>query len=50
LQPPFDASSSLGCGPQSQEISLNKSMKYWDCIKCTRLENIYSYSTHSSSD
>jgi hypothetical protein len=28
LQPPFDASSSLGCGPQSQEISLNKSMKY----------------------
>jgi len=28
LQPPFDVSSLLGCGPQSHEISLIKSMKY----------------------
>jgi hypothetical protein len=50
LHPPFDASSPLGYGPQSHEILLNKSMEYWDCIKCTRLENIYSYSTHSNND
>jgi len=28
--PPFDASSLLGCCPQSHEILLNKGMKYWD--------------------
>jgi hypothetical protein len=30
LHLPFDASSPLGCCPQSHEILLNKGMKYWD--------------------
>jgi hypothetical protein len=51
LHPPFDASSPLGCCPQSREILLNK--EGYDIlrlsIKCTRLESICSYSTHSSS-
>jgi hypothetical protein len=30
LHPALDASSPLGCCPQSHEIWLNKGMKYWD--------------------
>jgi hypothetical protein len=41
LHPSIDASSyPPGCYPQSNEILLNKGMKYWDsAFKCTRLQN-----------
>jgi hypothetical protein len=50
LRPSFDALSPPGCCPQSHKIYLNKGMEILRLrIKCTNVENIYNYSTHSSS-
>jgi hypothetical protein len=51
FHPSFDESFPPGCCPQGHEILLSKDMKYLLRlkIKCTKLENIYNYSTPSSS-
>jgi len=48
LHPSFDASSPPGCCPQSHENLLNKGFEILRLrIKCRRLKNIHSYSTHT---
>jgi hypothetical protein len=52
LHPSFDVSSPPGCCPQSHEILLYKGgyeiLKFM--IKCTKVENIYSYNTHNNNN